>query len=96
MTDGQKQKIISKYVEETCNDFLTTWKDIVKVEYRSDSKNNGYIRIITALGFNIYFDVTGLDCGSICVMLCNRMSNITPKKQLRDREAIREVEQLFK
>lgn len=96
MTDGQKQKLINKYVEETCNAFLTAWKDIVKVEYRHDRASNGYIKVTTAFGFAIYFDVTGIDCGDICVMLCNYMSNKPSKRLLQDREAIREAEELFR
>ena len=94
MTDGQKQKQMSEYVEKTCNAFLTAWKDIVKVECRHDS-NNGYIKVTTAFGFALYFDVTGMTRGGVCIMLCNVMSNKPSQRQLKDIEAIREVEKLF-
>ena len=33
MTNGQKAEQIKAYVEEACNDFLTAYKDVEKVEY---------------------------------------------------------------
>ncbi len=95
MTEGQKQTIIGKYVEENCNAFLTAYKDVVKVEYRSDSTNNGFVKVTTAFGFAQYYDVTDLDCGSICLMLCAMMVNGRPKRLITDREAKREIEKLF-
>lgn len=94
MTDGQRIKMISEYVEGTCNAFLTAWKDITKVEYRHDGIN-GYVKVTTAFGFSNYFDVTELDCGDICLMLCNLMSNVKRREWLQDIEAIREAEALF-
>lgn len=95
MTNGQKRTIISKYVEEVCDPFLTAYKDIVKVEYRVDDTNNAFIKVTTAFGFSNYYDVTDLDCGSICLMLCAVMCNGKPKRILKDRELVRLVEELF-
>lgn len=95
MTDGQKKTMVSKYVEETCNAFLTAYKDVVKVEYRVDDTKNAFIKFSTAFGFANYYDVTDLDCGSICLMLCAVMCNGKPKRQIKDRELIRAVEELF-
>ena len=95
MTNGQKAEQIKAYVEGACNDFLTAYKDVEKVEYRTDGKS-GYIKVTTAFGFSNYFDATGLDFGNICLMLCSVMCNGRPKRLIKDREAIREVEKLFK
>lgn len=66
----EKKTVISRYVEEVCNAFLTAHKDVVKVEYRADDTYNGFIKVTTAFGFAHYYDVTDLDCGDICLMLC--------------------------
>ena len=95
MTDGQKKTMISKYVEETCNAFLVAHKDVVKVEYRTDDTKNAFIKVTTAFGFANYFDVTDLDCGNICLMLCAMMCNGRPKRLLKGKELIRKVEELF-
>lgn len=95
MTNGQKAEIINKYVEGACNAFLTAYKDVVKVEYKNDSTNNGFVKVTTAFGFSHYYDVTGLDCGNICLMLCAMMCNGRPKRLIKDREKIRKVEELF-
>lgn len=95
MTNGQKAEIISKYVDEAVQPFLTAHRDVVKVEYRYDGANNGYIKVTTAFGFSNYYDVTDLDCGSICLMLCAMMVNGKPKRLIKDREIKREVEKLF-
>lgn len=95
MTEGQKRTIIGKYVEETCNAFLTAYKDVVKVEYRVDDTNNAFVKVTTAFGFANYFDVTDLECGDICLMLCSMMCNGRPKRLIKDRESIRLVELLF-
>lgn len=95
MTDGQKKTIIGKYVEEVCNAFLSAYKDVVKVEYRMDDTKNAYIKVTTAFGFANYYDVTDLECGQICLMLCAMMCNGKPKRQIKDRELVRLVEELF-
>lgn len=95
MTNGQKTRAISKYVEEACNAFLTAHKDVERVGFRSDG-NNAYVKVTTAFGFSNYFDVTGLAEGQICLMLSAMMVNGRPKRLLKDKEAIREVEKLFK
>lgn len=92
----EKKTVISRYVEEVCNAFLTAHKDVVKVEYRTDDTYNGFIKVTTAFGFAHYYDVTDLDCGDICLMLCTIMCNGKPKRQLKDKERVREVEKLFK
>lgn len=94
MTEGQKQTIISKYVEENCNAFLTAYKDVVRVEYRN-AADKGYVKVTTAFGFANYYDVTDLDCGNICLMLCAMMVNGRPKRIIKGRELKREVEKLF-
>lgn len=95
MTNGQKAELIGRYVDETCNAFLTAYKDVVKVEYRMDDTKNAFIKVTTAFGFSNYYDVTDLDCGQICLMLCTMMCNGKPKRQIKDRELIRLVEELF-
>ena len=95
MTAGQKRTIIGKYVEEACNAFLTAYKDVVRVEYRTDDTNNAFIKVTTAFGFSNYFDVTDLECGDICLMLCSMMCNGRPKRLLKEKELIRLVEELF-
>ncbi|MBQ1296601.1 MAG: hypothetical protein IIY21_21335 [Clostridiales bacterium] len=95
MTDGQRKAIIGKYVEETCNAFLTAYKDVVKVEYRVDDTKNAFVKVTTAFGFANYYDVTDLDCGGICLMLCAMMCNGKPKRQIKGKELIRLVEELF-
>lgn len=95
MTNGQKIKSISRYVDEVCNAFLTAYKDVKKVEYRADDTNNAFIKVSTAFGFANYFDVTDLEYGDICLMLCAMMCNGKPKNQIKDRELIRLVEELF-
>lgn len=95
MTPGQKKTVISKYVEETCNAFLTAYKDVVRVEYRTDDTKNAFLKVTTAFGFSNYFDITDLVCGDICLMLCSMMCNGRPKRLIKDRELIRAVEKLF-
>lgn len=96
MTNGQKADIIKKYIDESCKPFLTAHKDVENVEYRHSTDSCGYVKVTTAFGFANYYDVTDLDCGSICLMLSAMMVNGRPKRMLTDREAIREVEKLFK
>ena len=95
MTNGQKQTIISNYVDEVCQPFLTAHRDIEKVECRNNG-NNSYIKLTTAFGRSNYYDVTNLDCGQICIMLCVVITGASVKTQIRDIESIREVEKLFK
>ena len=95
MTNGQKAEQIKAYVDEACQPFLTAHKDVERVEYRSNG-NNGYIKVTTAFGFSNYFDVTDLDEGNICLMLSAMMCNGRPRRLIKDREAIREIERLFK
>lgn len=95
MTNGQKAEMIRQFVDEACQPFLTAHKDIERVEYRNDS-NNGYIKLTTAFGRSSYYDVTGLDCGQICIMLCVVITGTNVKTQIKDIEAIRTVERLFK
>lgn len=95
MTNGQKAEMIKQWVDEACKPFLTAHNDIEKVEYRNDSKN-GYIKLTTAFGRSNYYDVTDLDCGQICIMLCVVITGTSVKTQIKDIEAIREVERLFK
>lgn len=95
MTAGQKAEMIKQWVDEAVQPFLTAHKDVVKVEYRSDG-NNGYVKVTTAFGFANYYDVTNLDCGQICIMLCVVITGTSVKTQIKDIEAIREVERLFK
>lgn len=95
MTAGQKKTLIGKYVEEICNSFLTAYKDVVRVEYRMDDTNNAFIKLTTAFGFANYYDVTDLECGDICLMLCSVMCNNKPKNLLREKELVRLVEELF-
>ncbi len=95
MTNGQKAELIGRYVDEAVQPFLTAHRDIEKVEYKSDSKN-GYIKLTTAFGRSNYYDVTNLDCGQICIMLCVVITGTSVKTQIKDIEAIREVERLFK
>lgn len=96
MTNGQKQQIIKEYVEGACNDFLTGHKDVLKVEYRKDDTNNAFLKVTTAFGFANYYDITDLDCGSICLMLSAMMCNGRPKRLLKGKELIRTVEELFR
>lgn len=95
MTNGQKAEIISKYVNEAVQPFLTAHRDVVKVEYRYDGAKSGYVKVTTAFGFANYFNVTDLECGDICLMLCSMMCNGRPKRLIKDRELIRLVEELF-
>ena len=95
MTVGQKKTIISKYVEEVCNAFLTAYKDVARVEYRMDDTHNAFIKVTTAFGFANYYDVTDLECGDICLMLCSVMCNGKPKNLLKEKELVRLVEELF-
>lgn len=95
MTNGQKAELIGRYVDEACQPFLTAHKDIEKVEYRNDS-NSSYIKLTTVFGRSNYYDVTNLDCGQICIMLCVVITGVSVKTQIKDIEAIREVEKLFK
>jgi len=95
MTSGQKNEQTKAYVEGACNAFLTAYKDVEKVEYRSDGSNS-YVKVTTAFGFSNYFDVTDLDDGHICIMLSGMMCNRPTKRLIKDKEAKREVEKLFK
>ena len=94
MTNGQKAEQIRAFVDEACQPFLTAHKDVVKVEYRNNG-TSGFIKVTTAFGFSNYFDVTDLSEGDICLMLSSMMCNGRPKRLIKDREAIREVERLF-
>lgn len=96
MTNGQKAEIINKYVNEAVQPFLTAHRDVVKVEYRYDGAKSGYVKVTTAFGFSNYFDVTDLDDGQICIMLSGMMCNRPTKRLIKDKEAKREVEKLFK
>lgn len=95
MTAGQKAETISKFIDEAAQPFLTAHRDVIKVEYRYDGSTKGYVKVTTAFGFSNYYDVTDLDCGNICLMLCVMMVNGRPKRLITDREAKREVEKLF-
>ena len=95
MTNGQKAEQTRAYVEGACNAFLTAYKDVVRVEYRTDDTKNAFLKVTTAFGFSNYFDITDLECGDICLMLCSMMCNGRPKRLIKDRELIRAVEKLF-
>ena len=95
MTNGQKAEQIKAYVEGACNDFLTAYKDIVKVEYRHGEADKGYVKVTTAFGFSNYFDVSGLERGDICRMLSAMMCNGRSKRLITDKEIKRKVEKLF-
>lgn len=94
MTNGQKAEMIKQWVDEAVQPFLTAHKDVVKVEYRN-AADKGYVKVTTAFGFANYYDVTDLDCGNICLMLCAMMVNGRPRRIIKDRELKREVEKLF-
>ena len=95
MTNGQKAEVIKAFIDEAAQPFLTAYKDVVKVEYRYDGAKSGFVKVTTAFGFSNYYDVTDLDCGNICLMLCAMMVNGRPRRLITDREAKREVEKLF-
>ncbi len=95
MTQHQIEAI-KNYVENECKSFLTVHKDITNVQFRHrGSTGDSFLKISTAFGIAKYFDVTGLDEHSICVLICVIMAGGTPKLTIRDIEAIREVEKLF-
>lgn len=95
MTNGQKAEVIKQYVDEACKPFLTAYKDVINVEYRNNG-TSGFVKVTTAFGFANYFDVTGLECGQICQLLSAMMCNGRPKMLVKDREAKREIEKLFR
>ena len=97
MANDKRQAIIGNDVDTVCAEFLKAHKDIEKIEYRfQGSTHSAYIKLTTAFGKSLYYDVTDLDCGQICVMLCVIISGASVVTRIKDIEAIREVERLFK
>ncbi len=97
MANGKRLGEVKKYVDTVCNAFLTEHRDIEKVEYRYQANNNkAYLKLTYVYGFAKYFDVTDLTCGNICAMLCVIIAGAEVNTNIKDMDAIREIEKLFK
>lgn len=97
MANDKRMSEIKNYVEGACNAFLTAHRDIEKVEYRYQAnKNKAYLKMTYVYGFANYFDVTDLTCGNICAMLCVIIAGAEVNTNIKDMDAIREIEKLFK
>lgn len=95
MTQHQIEAI-KNYVEREVKGYLSAHKDIEDVQYRyRGSTRDSFLKLTTAFGMARYFDVTGLDEHSICVLIAVILAGGTPKLTVRDFEAIREIEKLF-
>ena len=96
MTNGKITESIKSYIEEDCQRFLAVHKDITKIEFRHrGSVGDSFIKLSTAFGTARFFDITNLDCGSICVLVSVIVAGGKPNVELADLEVIREVERLF-
>lgn len=97
MANGKRLSEIKKYVEEVCNAFITTHRDIEKVEYRYQANTDkSYLKLTYAYGFSNYYDVSDMDCGNICTLLSVVIVGAEPNIVIKDLDAVMEIEKLFK
>ena len=101
MTNGKETEAIRRYVEQTCQAFVSAHKSFRKIEFRhSESLKGDFIKVTTVYGFAKYYDVTGFDAETICRLICIVIAEGASRvkvtaRELTDDEIIREVEELF-
>lgn len=96
MTNGKKTESIKAYVEKDCQRFLAVHKDIKKIEFRHrGSVGDSFIKISTVFGTARFFDVSGMDAHTMCVLISVIVAGGSPNVELADLEAIREIEEMF-
>ena len=101
MATGKETEAIKRYVEQTCQAFVSAHKSFRKIEFRhSESLKGDFIKVTTVYGFAKYYDVTNFDAETICRLICIVIAEGASKekvtaRELTDAEAIREVEALF-
>lgn len=102
MANGKELEAIRRYVEGTCQAFISAHDSFRRIEYRhSESLNGDFIKVTTVYGFAKYYNVTKFTPEMICRLICIVVAEGASKKkitnrELMDMEAIREVEKLFK
>lgn len=101
MAKGKELEAIRRYVEQTCQAFVSAHKSFRKIEFRhSESLKGDFIKVTTVYGFAKYYDVTGFDAELICRLICIVIAEGASRekitaRELTDAEIIREVEELF-
>ena len=71
MANGKELEAIRRYVEETCQAFVSAHKSFRRIEFRhSEAMKGDFIKVTTVYGFAKYYDVTGFDLEMICRLLC--------------------------
>ena len=101
MTNGKELEAIRRYVEETCQAFVSAHKSFRRIEFRhSEAMKGDFIKVTTVYGFAKYYDVTRFDLEMICRLICIVIAEGASRekitaRELTDAEAIREVEELF-
>lgn len=96
MSKGQEVETIRNYVEGACQHYLSAHRDITRIEFRHrHSMHDSFIKLSTAFGTARFFDITDMDCNTICILIGVIVSGNKPNVELADLEVIREVEALF-
>lgn len=101
MANGKETEAIKRYVEQTCQQFVSAHKSFRKIEFRhSESLKGDFIKVTTVYGFAKYYDVTNFDAETICRLICIVVAEGASRekitaRELTDAETIREVEELF-
>lgn len=102
MANGKELEAIRRYVEGTCQAFISAHESFRKIEFRhSESIKGDFIKVTTVYGFAKYYDVTKFTLEMICRLVCIVIAEGASKtkitnRELTDLEAIREVEEFFK
>lgn len=101
MANGKELETIRRYVEETCQAFVSAHESFRRIEFRhSESMKGDFIKVTTVYGFAKYYDVTGFNAELICRLVCIVIAEGASRakvtaRELTDDEAIKEVETLF-
>lgn len=101
MANGKELEAIRRYVEGTCQAFISAHQSFRRIEFRhSESLKGDFIKVTTVYGYAKYYDVTGFSAELICRLICIVIAEGASKekitsRELTDIEAIKEVETLF-
>ncbi len=101
MATGKELEAIRRYVEQTCQAFVSAHKSFRRIEFRhSEAMKGDFIKVTTVYGFAKYYDVTNFDMELICRLICIVIAEGASRekitaRELTDAEIIKEVEELF-
>ena len=97
MTDNGKQhKQTEDYVNVVLMAFITPMEELKDIRCRhKGARGEAYIRLRSAYGNSFYYDVTDLSREEIGFLLASVLTKKPVKRQVTDKDKIKEVESLF-